>query len=340
MHEAGRAAQLHPGTPVFVLSSDGAGVTGTVFDMLQSFQRALLVNNKAQEDTWTRIARHWHECYRLAHPVVPGGAKELARKPWEELDDFFREDNILQLRSVMAAVVAQGRRWVPSRAVAPGSFIELTDDEVQEVTRKEHSRWYKRRRAAGWRAARPGEEDDDNARINSIVRPWADLRRETREGNSAYVRSQLEKLEAVGFMPVLPDCGPPGASDFLRIGEVRAERLTASQPWRNRSGDELSGADGDWHVTDEHGDERTVRDLEFQETHERLEGDRWRHPGAVRAWRVSERVIVRTLEGRAVAHRGDWIVQGPRSVRWPVKAEQLARGYRRIPPDAAEPAAG
>jgi len=28
MHEAGRAARLHPGTPVFVLSSDGAGVTG------------------------------------------------------------------------------------------------------------------------------------------------------------------------------------------------------------------------------------------------------------------------------------------------------------------------
>jgi len=327
MHEAGRAAQLHPGTPVFVLSSDGAGVTDTVFDLLQSFQRALLVYDRPPEDTWTRIARHWHECYRLTHPAVPGGAKELTRKPWEELAEFFRDDNILQLRSVMAAV-AHGRHWVPSRAVAAGSFVELTDGEVLEVARKEHCRWYERRRAAGWRAARPGEEDNDHARINSNMHPWADLPPERREGNSAYVRSQLEKLEAVGFMPVLPDCGPPGATEFLRTGEVRAERLAASLPWRNRSGDELAGADGDWHVTDESGDERTVRDLEFQETHERIDGDRWRRTGTVRAWRVSERVVLRTMEGRAVAHPGDWIVQGPRSVRWPVKEEQFARGYR------------
>jgi hypothetical protein len=324
---------------VFVLSSDGAGVTDTVFDLLQSFERALLVNNKPPEDTWTRIARHWHECYRLTHPAVPGGAKELTRKPWEELAEFFRDDNILQLRSVMAAVVAHGRHWVPSRAVAAGSFVELTDGEVLEVARKEHCRWYERRRAAGWRAARPGEEDNDHARINSNMHPWADLPPERREGNSAYVRSQLEKLEAVGFMPVLPDCGPPGATEFLRTGEVRAERLAASLPWRNRSGDELAGADGDWHVIDESGDERTVRDLEFQETHERIDGDRWRRTGTVRAWRVSERVVLRTMEGRAVAHPGDWIAQGPRSVRWPVKDEQLARGYRRIPPGTAEPTA-
>jgi hypothetical protein len=240
----------------------------------------------------------------------------------------------------MAAVVAQGRHWVPSRAVAAGSFVELTDGEVQEVARKERCRWYERRLAAGWRAARPGEEDNDHARINSNMHPWADLPAERREGNSAYVRSQLEKLEAVGFMPVLPDCEPPGAVEFLRTGEVRAERLTDSLPWRSRSGDKLAGADGDWHVIGESGDERTVRDLEFRETHELLDGDRWRRTSTVRAWRVEERVVLRTLEGRAVARPGDWIVQGPRSVRWPIKNEQFERGYRRISPGTADPAAG
>jgi len=139
LREAGRVARLHPGTQVFVLSSDGAGVTGAVFDQLQPFQRALLVEGQAPEDTWTRIARHWHESYRLLHPVVSGGAKELTRKPWEDLDKFIREDNILQLRSVMAAVVARGRHWVPVRAVVPGSFVELSDPDVEEVAREEHS---------------------------------------------------------------------------------------------------------------------------------------------------------------------------------------------------------
>jgi hypothetical protein len=339
MHEAGRAAQLHPGIPVFVLSSDGAGVTGAVFDLLQPFQRALLVDGEAPEDTWTRIARHWHECYRLRNPAAAGGASKLTRKPWAKLEDFIRDDNILQLRSIMAAVVAQGRRWVPSRAVVPGSFIDLSDRDVEEVARQEHSRWYERRRAASWRAPGSGEQDDDNARVNSLVRPWADLPDEIREGNCEYVRFQLAQLEAVGYMPVLPDCGPAGAASFRRIGKVRAKRLTASHAWQNLAGDVLTGADGDWRVVDEFGAERTVRDLEFQATHQLLDGDRWRRTGTVRAWRVSDAVVVRTLEGRAEAHPGDWIVQGPRSVRWPVTDEQFGRGYRPVSGGVPEPTA-
>lgn len=345
MHEAGRAAQLHPRTPVFVLSSDGAGVTHAAFDLLQPFQRALLVDNEAPEDTWTRIARHWHECYRLAHPAA-GGARKLTRKPWAELDEFFREDNILQLRSIMAAVAARGRRWIPSRTVVPGSFIELSEHDVAEVARQEHTRWFERRLAARWRAPADGEINDDNARVNGHVRPWADLSRELREGLAGYARSQIEQLEAVGFMPVLPDRGPAVASgadvaaDFARVGEVRAERLTGSYDWRSRAGDGLSGAAGDWHVIDESGNERTVRDQEFKASHEPLGGDRWRRAGTVRAWQVSEAVVLRTIEGRVRAHPGDWIVQGPGSVRWPVTDEQFEQGYQRIPDGAPEPPDG
>ena len=339
MHEAGRAARLHPGTPVFVLASDGAGVTGAVFDLLQPFQRALLVDGRAPEDTWTRIARHWHECYRLTHPADPDAAKKLTRKPWADLDVFFREDNVLQLRSIMAAVVARGRRWVPVREVEAGSFVELTRADIEAVACREHSRWYDRRRAAGWRPADTGREDDDVLRINSNVRPWAELSADLRTGLARYARSQIEQLEDVGFMPVLPACGPPGAADFARVGEIRAVRLTAGYAWRTPAGDVLSGATGDWRVTDESGDERTVRDREFQASHEQLGGDRWRRTGTVRAWRVSEAVCLRTLEGKAVAQPGDWIVQGPNSTRRPVGNERFAQGYRRICAGAMEPAA-
>ena len=72
MHEAGRVARLHPGIPVFVQTSEGAGTSGAIFDLLHPFQRALLVDGEVPEDTWTRVARHWHECYRLSHPPAPG----------------------------------------------------------------------------------------------------------------------------------------------------------------------------------------------------------------------------------------------------------------------------
>ena len=113
MHQAGRVARLHPGIPLFVLTPDGAGLNRPIFDRLRPFQLALLVDGAAPEDTWTRVARHWHECYRLSHPPVPGEPRTLTSRPWGELDEFLRQDNVLQLRSVLAEVAQRGRQWMP-----------------------------------------------------------------------------------------------------------------------------------------------------------------------------------------------------------------------------------
>ena len=150
VHEAGRVARLHKDIPVFLLTSTGAGTTGTIFDLLHPFQRALLVDGEVPEDSWIRVARHWHECYRLSHPPDATDPRMLTGRKWAELDDFIRDDNVLQLRSIMTAVVSRGRRWVPGRAVAPGSFIELNEHDLVAIARSEHTRWFQRRVAAGW----------------------------------------------------------------------------------------------------------------------------------------------------------------------------------------------
>ena len=336
MHEAGRVARLHTGIPLFVLTSDGAGMSDTIFARLQPFQRALLVDGEAPEDTWTRVARHWHECFRLSHPAVPGDPRTLTGRPWAELDEFIRQDNILQLRSVMTAVVARGRRWVPARAVPPGSFIELNDHDMEEIARAEHTRWYQRRLAAGWsaggQAAGGGRNGSGAGRagralVNSRVVPWDDLPAGESRRATEYLQTQLAQLEDVGFMPIVPEGGPPEADEFQRIGTVQARRLQAPRPWTRLSGDELYGDAGDWRVVDNSGDERTVRDLEFRDSHESLGGGRWRRTGAFRAWQVSENLVLRTMEGRAVARPGDWVVEGPRGQRWPVTDAQFRRTY-------------
>jgi hypothetical protein len=341
MHEAGRVARLHPDVPVFVLTSDGAGSSGAIFDLLHPFQRTLLVDGEALEDTWTRVARHWHECYRLRRPPVPGDPKTYTSRPWADLDHFIRQDNILQLRSVMTAVVARGRRWVPRRAVPPGSFIELTDRDLEEIARADHARWYRRRRAAGWTAASNGTPAG-NARVNARVVPWHDLPAEYRASNVEYLRSQLTQLESVGFVPVVPEGGPPEAAVFERVGVVEARRLQARRRWTRRSGDELSGDPGDWRVTDDANDERTVRDLEFRTSHEPLGGVLWRRTGTFRAWQVTEQLVLRTMEGRAIAQPGDWVVEGHRGQRWPVTDQQFRRTYqtktdRGISPSKSDP---
>ncbi len=310
-----------------MLTSDGTGTSEAIFDQLRPFQRTLLVDGEAQQDTWTRVARHWHECYRLSHPPMPGDPRKLTGRPWEELDDFIRQDNILQLRSLMTAVVARGRRWVPRRAIAPGSFIELTGQDLEEVARAEHARWHQWRVAAGWTAGGGGSVTG-NARVNARVRPWEDLPPEIRASNISHVRSQLAQLESVGFMPVVPEGGPAGAAVFERVGVVQARQLRARRRWTRRSGDELCGDPGDWRVTDDGDHERTVRDLQFRTSHEPLGGEHWRRTGTYSAWQVREKLVLRTMEGRATAEAGDWVVEGHQGERWPVTDEQFRKTYR------------
>jgi hypothetical protein len=233
----------------------------------------------------------------------------------------------------MTEVVAQGRRWVPSRAVVPGSFIELGEQDLEAIACSEHTRWYQRRLAAGWSAGGPGRAGGGGkaarrpALVNSRVVPWADLPTAERSGAVDYLRSQLAQLEDVGFMPVVPPGGPPEAAEYRRTGTVRARRLNARRPWTRRSGDQLHGDAGDWRVVDGGGDERTVRDPEFRRSHEPLGGDFWLRTGSYRAWRVSQAVVLRTREGRATALPGDWVVEGARGERWPVTDDQFRRSY-------------
>lgn len=317
VHEAGRVARLHPETPVFVLATSGDAMNGAIFDLLHPFEPGLLIEGEVPEDTWTRVARHWHECYRLTHPLPPGHPKASARVPWSELDPFLQQDNILELRSILSAVAARGRRWAPVHLVPPGSVIELSERDLTEITIAEHTRWLQRRLAAG----QTGEN----------VVPWEELPPRMRSDVSRHLSSQLAQLEDVGFLPVVPAGGPPAAARFQRVGLVRASQLTEPLTWTNYAGEQMHGYAGDWRVIDDAGNLRTVTDPDFQSSHEPTADGRWHRVGTYLAWQVSEAVVVRTKEGKATARPGDWVVEAPAGERWPVRDEQFRWSYRPSP---------
>jgi hypothetical protein len=314
VHEAGRVARLHPETPVFVLASAGDGMGGAIFDLLHPFEHGLLIEGEVPEDTWTRVARHWHECYRLSHPLPPGHARSSARLPWSDLDPFLRQDNILQLRSILSVTAERGRQWTPAHLVTPGSIIELSEEDLTHVARTEHTRWQQRRVAAG----RDGE----------FVVPWTELPPAFREELRDYLRLQLAQLEDVGFLPVIPAGGPPEAAFFERVGHIQASQLSEPLAWTTHAGEQMHGYAGDWQVTDDAGNVRTVTDPDFQSSHVPLGGGRWRRVGRHLAWQVGEAVVVRTKEGKATARPGDWIVEAPTGERWPVRDDQFSWTYR------------
>ena len=325
VHEAGRVARLHPETPVFVLATAGNAMGGAIFDLLHPFEPGLLIGGEVPEDTWTRVARHWHECYRLTHPLPPGHPKASARVPWSELDPFLQQDNILELRSILSAVAARGRRWTPVHLVPLGSVIELSEQDLTQITIAEHTRWLQRRLAAGL----TGEN----------VVPWEELPPCMRSDVSRHLSSQLTQLEDVGFLPVVPVGGPPTAGRFQRVGLVQASQLTEPLTWTNYTGEQMHGYAGDWRVVDNAGNLRTVTDPDFQSSHEPTGDGRWRRVGTYLAWQVSETVVVRTKEGKATARPGDWVVEAPSGERWPVRDEQFRWSYRPKPslPDLPAP---
>ena len=86
-----------------MLASAGDGMTEAIFGQLRPFELELLVNGQVPEDSWTRIARHWHNYYRLSHPVPAGHPKAATRLPWTEIDPFIRQDNLLQVHSILSS---------------------------------------------------------------------------------------------------------------------------------------------------------------------------------------------------------------------------------------------
>jgi hypothetical protein len=329
MHEAGRVARMHPDTPLYMLSADGSGISAPIFDQLRPFERGILVDGEPPEDTWTRIARHWHECYRLSRPVPPDDPRAPNRRPWAELDEFIRQDTILQLRMILVAVAALGREWVPARSVVPGSFIELTESELREIAQAEHTRWYLRRRKLGRRP--PVAGGAAGAVASPFFRPWDELTGDQQVSHADYIASQIAQLEDAGFVPVVPAGSPDLATRFRRTGAVRAKRLTAQHTWVQENGDVLQGEAGDWRVVDPEGGERTVGDPQFRASHLHRGGEEWDRTGVFLAWQVTETTVVRTLEGPATASAGDWIVESPGGERWPVSTQVFRQGYRALP---------
>ena len=116
--------------------------------------------------------------------------------------------------------------------------------------------------------------------------PWTELPPHSATSCEITCASQLAQLEDVGFVPVIPAGGPPGAAFFERIGLVQASQLSEPLAWTTHAGEQMHGFAGDWQVIDDAGNMRTVTDPDFQSSHEPLGGGRWRRVGMYRAWQV------------------------------------------------------
>lgn len=123
------------------------------------------------------------------------------------------------------------------------------------------------------------------------------------------------------------------APEFVRTGSVEASQLAEPRRWTTDRGDQLTGRAGDWLLSDTDR-QWTVADAVFRATYRRRDDGRFEKHVAIKAVRAESELTIPTLEGPAIALRGDWIARNPSGECWPITDEVFRRSYRRVDPPA------
>ncbi|MFT3969997.1 MAG: hypothetical protein QM695_06895 [Micropruina sp.] len=226
-----------------------------------------------------------------------------------ELPAFYRQSNVRQVQALFSGVAQLGRTWA---AEGPGE--ELSAAEIHFLSRAEHESWRRFYAAYGWR---PGPKRDDTRLVHDWLVDWDALPPAARVRTHAGVRRSMALLLALLDTAGYRSQRRRTLAPFARRGEVRATRLSETRAWRTESGAEMTGAAGDWLVTDPAtGRQWSADQRAFAAGHERIEGDRYRRIGTVlaRPAHLGERVD--TIEGPAVGQPGEWLVEGSLGERW------------------------
>jgi hypothetical protein len=117
---------------------------------------------------------------------------------WQQLPESLKESNRAQAADIWLKLATIGCDIVPMTDwdAEPPAF---TADEIEQLARMEHDRWWKEREAAGWRLAAAKNE----ARKESpYLIPFEDLPEDVKEIDRATVRALPAFLAEVDFAVV------------------------------------------------------------------------------------------------------------------------------------------
>ena len=346
-------AALHPTWTIFDWSPATRGVADEpIMERLYPFGLTTEAPSSLPVDSWERAARVVHEQYRV--DMQRNGTldpDEPAHRPWEQLDPFRKETNIRQVTTALAAAEHLGRSWGPVvEGVSADGLVtsaQVSETELEQMTRMEHESWMKHLTDNGWRF---GEKRDNARRLHPSLRVFDALTADDREKTRQGVTNALRILESLGYRSTVlrqqrgssvdhdrhgqdqhsndqHGNDQHGWIDAVRSGDVRAARSGADWTWTNESGGAMEGAAGDWQVTDDHGMSWSVEPEIFARTYVHLGGDRWRRTGTVKARPAVEGELIDSLEGQQTAHAGDWVIKGAKGEQWVTSGDHFAANY-------------
>ncbi|MEX5634312.1 NAD-binding protein [Parafrankia sp. FMc2] len=183
-----------------------------LLDSVQGGLRFFAVNDQAlpldpgANDLIERFAQIIHEKY-LAKERAGGAAMGSRRslRPWEELDHDLQASNRAQ--AIGYSDVLRRRNWMLVPLGEHDPEFSFTADEVDQLAREEHLRWWRERESRGVRYG-PLELEGSDPRHPSLV-DWENLSRDDRLRSEAVVLNMPAVLAAAGLGIVRMTPRPP-----------------------------------------------------------------------------------------------------------------------------------
>ena len=315
---ASRLGATYPGLLVYSRHTEVTGLGAEpLLAQVRAFGSTLDAGQGRPVDSWERIARLVHEDYVRTYP----DPDDPARRPWAELAPFYRESNVRQVLTVLGSAVAVGPQLGRQRTTAASP---PSDEQLDEMARREHESWLEHLQRSGWTwaASATGPPRSTPTCCRGTSSPTRAGPRPARASSRAWPCSR-RWATAPSTTRTRPGC------DFRRRGEVTAVRRDEPWTWTTSDGTAMHGSAGDWEVTDDGGAARSVDAAIFEQTHEPIDGDRWRRVGEVRGRQARPGEVVHSLEGDQTARPGQWVLRGVAGEEWLVSTEHLETTYDR-----------
>ena len=139
-------------------------------------------------------ARNYSEAYRAALPPERrNDPNNRSAKPWDELDETFRQANrdaVAHAAAKMASAGIDPALWrgvVGLPRLPAGVVLFANDAECEVLARLEHERWNAQRRMDGWRWT-PAASKDSVRRLHPDLQPYDALSEQVKEYDRVYIR--------------------------------------------------------------------------------------------------------------------------------------------------------
>jgi len=150
------------------------------------------MSSKLTYDQVEALARRAHEAYMSRPGTSPS---EEASRPWDELDELYRNQNLDQIRRQEKWLRQHSLLIVEDADARETPTSAEMDQLIETYGFGEHARWMELLDVEGWTL---GPRDDERKTHPSLV-PWSDLTDADKEKDRAPLRELSEHLSDLGL---------------------------------------------------------------------------------------------------------------------------------------------